>query len=91
MPFNLELPDEIARQGWKVKIRDRERVEPPHVTIIRGLEAWRFGLRTMTFMDAQPDPRRVPTSLQTFVNEQMHVLRTEWDRMYPENPVGEIQ
>jgi len=32
MPLQLNLPERLLHEGWKVKIRDRERVEPPHAT-----------------------------------------------------------
>ena len=38
MAFNLKLPAVLAKKRWKVKIRDRIRVEDPHLTIIRGTE-----------------------------------------------------
>ena len=59
MAFALKLPRSLVRQ-WQVKIRDRERVEPPHVTIIRKTEAWRLALRTRQFLDREPDPAEIP-------------------------------
>ncbi len=44
------LPADLALQGWKVKIRDRERAEPPHATILQGTDAWRLNLRNGSFM-----------------------------------------
>jgi hypothetical protein len=75
-------------QGWKVKIRDNERSEPPHATVIKGVESWRFGLRTGTFLDKEPPPRRVPNGLVGWLEEHIDELRSEWDCTYPENPVG---
>ena len=43
MPFNLDLPEPWASRGWRVKIRDRERLEPLHATILQRTRAWRFG------------------------------------------------
>ena len=37
MPFNLELPEALKQAGWKVKIHDSERLEPPHVTVYRKM------------------------------------------------------
>ena len=51
MAFNLPLPRQLAKAGWKVKIRDKERLEEPHFTIIKSTDCWRFGLRTKTFLD----------------------------------------
>ena len=30
MPFELPLPKKLKAESWKVKIREKERVEPPH-------------------------------------------------------------
>ena len=34
MPFELPLTRRLKVEGWNVKIREQERVEPPHVTIM---------------------------------------------------------
>ena len=60
MPFELKIPPPWRSQGWKVKVRDRERVEPPHVTILHKTTAWRLELRGGEFLDLEPDPGRVP-------------------------------
>jgi hypothetical protein len=44
MAFRLPLPDPLPARGCKVKIRDLERNEPPHVTIVQKQRAWRFAL-----------------------------------------------
>ena len=87
MAFRLKLPQPWESQGWKVKVRDRERVEPPHITIIFRRRAWRLGLRDGEFLDEEPDPSDVPTELVSWVREQHSELVRQWDRMYPENPV----
>ncbi len=63
MAFRLPLPETLRKQGWKVKIRDREYVEPPHASILWKTECWRFNLRDCDFMDDSPDPSRVPGDL----------------------------
>lgn len=60
MAYEIELPRHLKRQGWKIKIRDRERAEPPHVTIIRRTNSWRWGLREQDFLDTIPEPTDVP-------------------------------
>ena len=87
MPFDLPLPAPFQRQGWKVKIRDRERLEPPHVTILHRTRAWRLGLRDGEFLDRQPDPGLVPAEVIRAVLDSLDVLCREWDRRYPGNPV----
>lgn len=90
MAFNLRLPDALRKARWKVKIRDKETREPPHLTIIRGTEAWRINLRTGEFMDARPDPSDVPGEIVELINEEAtwRQLCEAWDEMYAENPVS---
>ena len=90
MAFTLPLPNALRRARWKVKIRDKEVREPPHVTIIRGTQAWRIDLRTGQFMDAQPDPSELPVQLMELITEEQTWQRlcNEWDRIYPNNPVS---
>lgn len=87
MAFALAVPDEWASQGWKVKIRDDERNETPHVTFLRKRQAWRLSLRTCAFLDAQPDPADVPRGLVEHAWSKRQALRRTWNTMYPENPV----
>ncbi len=88
MPFHLELPEALRLQGWKVKIRDRERLEQPHATVLHGCRAWRFGLRDRRFLDDSPHPREVPEEIHRILRSRRGALQEAWDRMYPENPVG---
>jgi hypothetical protein len=87
VPFTLTLPEPWASRGCKVKIRDRERVEPPHVTILHRTRAWPFDLGRGSFLDREPDRRHVPEEVLDTVRANLPVLRTQWDRMFPENPV----
>lgn len=87
MAYALEMPAEWRTQGWKVKIRDDERNETPHATILRRRQAWRVDLRTGRFMDSVPDPHDVPEGLVALVWNRRAGLRRAWDAMYPENPV----
>ncbi len=90
MAFNLRLPDAVRKARWKVKIRDKETREPPHLTIIRGTDAWRLNLRTGEFMDEKPDPSDVPNEIIDLINEEetWQQLCDEWDAMYPDNPLS---
>ena len=85
--FTVKLPEPWESRGWKAKIRDRERVEPPHVTIMQKAKAWRLGLRTQQFLDANPDPSEIPEEVLAAIRTARSLLRREWDRMYPENPI----
>lgn len=91
MAFTLDIPPAFKAQKWKVKIRDRERNEPPHITVIRGTQSWRYGLREGDFLDVQPDPRDVPSDLLEFIRSAQAELVDAWDGMYPENPVRSVE
>ena len=86
MAFNLRLPALLAKMRWKVKIRDKERVEDLHLTIIRGTNAWRVCLRDGRFMDGG-DWTDMPDDLQQVIEEHWQQLCDAWDRMYPHNPI----
>ena len=88
MPFTLNVPEPWASRGWKAKIRDRERLEPPHVTILYKTRAWRFDLRSEKFLDREPDPAEVPGEMAAAVRANLTLLRQEWDKLFPENPVS---
>ncbi|HEX8390747.1 MAG TPA: hypothetical protein VF665_00200 [Longimicrobium sp.] len=88
MPFALPLPIEWKQSGWRVRIAEKERVEPPHVTIRRRERTWRLGLRDGRFLDRRPPPSEVPDTLLTIVTSAFPVLIEEWDRKYPHNPVS---
>ena len=87
MAYELAISRRWRSQGWRVKIRDKERLEPPHVTIIRRTDAWRINLRTGSFMDRLPDPSDVPQGLLDQVFDGWDELVEAWDAMYPDNPV----
>ena len=90
MAISLKLPRRLRRQ-WAIKIRDRECVEPPHVSILRGRRTWRIELRTHEFMDDEPDPAEVPKSILKTLDENWEFLCASWDAMYPENPVASTE
>jgi len=88
VPFRLDLAEPWVSRGWKVKIRDRERLETPHVTLLYKARAWRFGLRSETFLDTESDPTEVPKDVMDQVLASLARLRQEWDRMFPGNPIS---
>ena len=85
----MPLPQQLRVARWRVKIRDKETREPPHVTILRGTAAWRINLRTGRFMDKRPKPADVPDEVIEHImsEENWDLLRQQWDLMYPRNPV----
>jgi len=88
MPFELDLPLGLRKEGWKIKIRDKERLEQPHVTVLRKTDCWRYGLRDEVFLDTSPDPGNVPKAIRKLLTGNLNLLRQQWDRLYPENRVG---
>lgn len=90
MAYELRLDDGIRRAGWKVKIRDRERLEPPHVTILCKRRAWRLCLRTKVFLDQGDSWRQIDDEVRRVIEEQWHSLCEAWDELYPENPVPSV-
>ena len=92
MPFELPLPRRLKAEGWKVKIREKERVEPPHVTIMHKAEEWRLGLRDgELLMPPGGNKRDIDTGVMERINEHWAQLIEEWDRKYPENPVSSAE
>jgi hypothetical protein len=80
------LPNRLAKAGWKVKVRDKERLEQPHLTIIRRARAWRVGLRDGRFLDAGRW-KDFPDAIREAIERNWDRLCQEWDAMYPHNPV----
>jgi hypothetical protein len=87
VPYELPLPNEFKR--WKVKIFDNELLfEQPHVTIIFKEERWRLGLRSRTFLDQDPEPRKVRKEVMDEIWANFDTLCEEWDARFPTNPVS---
>ena len=85
--FDLPLTARRKAESWKIKIRNFERNEPPHVTVVHKTRAWRVGLRDLKFLDRDPPSREVPDDVVDAIRDNIDVLRAAWDDMYPENPV----
>jgi hypothetical protein len=88
MPHSFEVPEPWKSRGWAIKIRDRERLEEPHVSVLFKTRVWRFGLRSIQFLDVEPDPGDVPRGLVRHLEDHLEEHITIWDAMYPENPVA---
>ena len=91
MPFDLHIPARFRHQGWKVKIRDKERLEPPHVSILFKDKTWRIGLRDGKFLDDSPPPAGVPGKLLDHVKISWDELCGQWNLMYPNNPLDSTE
>ena len=90
MAVLFPLPQPHERRGWKAKIRDRERTEPPHVTLLYKTNAWRLGLRERDYLDTHPDASDVPVAVTEHLLSDPVFPRivAAWDRLYPHNPVA---
>jgi len=92
MPFDVPLPRRLKAEGWKVKIREKERVEPPHVTIMHKADEWRLGLRDRQLL-VPPGGRikDIDPAVMAIIEEYWERLIAAWDAKYPENPVSSAE
>jgi hypothetical protein len=92
MPHELPLPRRLKAQGWKVKIREKERVEPPHVTVIHKEDEWRIGLRDGELL-VPPGGRLkdIDPEVIGIIQRDWEGLRRAWDEKYPENPISSAE
>ena len=89
MPYVLELPHPAKSAGWKVKIREKERLEPPHVTVMHRTREWRIGLRDRRFLIPPGGRwRDLDPEVRDAIREGWCELRAAWDAKYPSNPIG---
>jgi hypothetical protein len=87
LPHEFDIPKRLADQGWRVKVLDKERAEPPHVTVTRGPRRWRFGIREDHFLDREPPAREVSKELLAWLRAHKDEFADVWDRKYPHNRV----
>jgi hypothetical protein len=88
MPYDVPLAKGLKLAGWKVKIREKERVEPPHVTVMHKTDEWRLGLRDRKLL-VPPGGRLkdIDPAVLEVIEEWWERLIEAWDKKYPENPV----
>src|ERR1700676_1207709 len=89
MPHELKLPKRLKTRGWKVKIREKERLEPPHVTIMCGTNEWRIGLRDKSFL-VPPGGKwaEIDQGVRELIEKNWKTLQEAWDKKYPSNPIS---
>ena len=92
MPFDVPLPRKLKAEGWKVKIREKERVEPPHVTVMHKADEWRLGLRDRRLL-VPPGGwiKDIDPAVMQIIEEHWEQLIEAWDKKYPENPVSSAE
>ena len=94
MAFTLDLLEPLGSEGWKVKIRDKERLEPPHVTIFHKRRIWRFGLRDREFLVPPGGTwKEIDARVRAVIEapENWQRLCEEWDSANPTNPVSRAE
>ena len=93
MPYVLQLPTALKKAGWKVKIHDSERLEPPHVTIYKKMRKWRLSLRDGTFLDKRDKWSQIDEGVRDSIEykdehtDNWKLLKTEWNKIHDDNPV----
>lgn len=90
MAYSFPLSKQLSQEGWKAKIRDKERCETPHLTILFKTRAWRLSLRDGKFLDEGDKWSQIDKRVRAAITAAaaLQELREAWDAMYPENPVG---
>ena len=92
MPYRLDLPKKLRDRGWKVKIQDKERLEPPHVTVWHADQVWRISLRTGEFMVPPGGSwKEIDSDVRALVDANWQELRDAWDARYPHNRVSGLE
>jgi len=88
----IELPKRLKARGWKVKVYDNERLEPPHVTLICRERVWRIGLRERDFMFPPGGRwRDIDSEVRAILEEQWETLCDAWDEKHPTNQVSSAE
>jgi len=88
----IELPKRLKARGWKVKVYDNERLEPPHITLICRERVWRIGLRERDFMFPPGGRwRDIDSEVRAILEEQWEILCDAWDEKHPTNQVSSAE
>ena len=88
MPYALPLVQALKQAGWKVKIHDSERLEPPHVTIYRKFDdRWRLSLRDGGFLEKGREWSQIDGRVRQAIEDNWDLLIAQWDAIHPDNPV----
>lgn len=87
MPYILQLLQALRQAGWKVKIHDFERLEPPHITIYHKMRKWRVSLRDGGFLDRGDRWSQIEVGVRQEIESNWDLLIREWDAIHPDNPV----
>ncbi len=86
------MPRKLKAEGWTVKIREKERVEPPHVTILHKADEWRLGLRDKRLLVPPGGRLRdIDAEVMRIIEEHWERLQEAWDEKYPDNPISSAE
>ena len=92
MPFDVPLPKKLKAEGWKVIIQEKERVEPPHITVMHKTDEWRLGLRDKQLLVPPGGPiKDIDPSVMQIIEDRWEQLIESWNKKYPENPVSSVE
>jgi len=89
VPYDHSLAKSLKKAGWRVKIHDLERLEPPHVTIYFKSRKWRLSLRTGVFLDSDDRWSQVDENVRKSIvgTRDWEKICAAWDEIHPDNPV----
>ena len=89
MPYILPLSASLKKARWKVKIYENERLEPPHITILKKDRTWRYSLRDKEFLDSGDSWNQIDKGVRDAIEDEDNwkLLKAEWDKKYPTNKV----
>jgi hypothetical protein len=92
MPHELKLQKRLKAKGCKVKIREKERLEPPPITIMCGKKEWRVGLHDGSFL-VPPGGKwaDIDDEVRDIIDESWKQLQDAWNRKYPSNPISSAE
>jgi hypothetical protein len=91
VPYRLNLSRKLRDRGWKVKIQDKERLEPPDVTIWHLEDVWRIYLRTGSFLvPPGGNWNDIDAEVREIIENDWEALCDAWDEKYPENPISSL-
>jgi hypothetical protein len=88
----VKLPKKLTTRGWKIKLYDNERLEPPHITVYCREKVWRIGLRWGEFL-VPPGGRwkEIDPEVRGILEACWNDLQMAWNRKHPSNPVSDIE
>lgn len=92
MTYTLDLPPTLRANGWRVKIRNLERVEVPHITVLHREREWRLSLRDWSELPYSERRTALDAELWAHLQQKHAELVAAWDAKYATvNPVWSVK